>query len=155
MNGSGLTTQEAANLLEKYGKNEITSSHKIRPLEIFLAQFKSFLILILFLAAGLAALAGERIDTIFILIIIILNAIFGFFQEYKAEKAIAALKNMVVTRVRVIRDGREVEIDTTNLVPGDIFLIEEGQKIPADAKLVEAINSAVNELRFTGESVPV
>lgn len=155
MNDSGLTTQEAATLLEKYGRNEITSSHKIRPLEIFLAQFKSFLILILFLAAGLAALAGERIDTIFILIIIILNAIFGFFQEYKAEKAIAALKNMVVTRVRVIRDGREVEIDTTNLVPGDIFLIEEGQKIPADAKLLEAINLEVNEAPLTGESVPV
>ncbi len=152
---TGLSSQEAARLLSQYGKNEITSGKKIRPLEIFLSQFKSFLILILFFAAGLAFLAGERIDTIFILIIILLNAIFGFIQEYKAEKAIAALKNLVVTKVRVIRDGKEIEIDATELVPGDIFIIGEGQKIPADAKLLEAVNLEVNEASLTGESIPV
>ena len=151
----GLTSEEAATLLEKFGKNEITSGHKISPLEIFISQFKNFLILILFLAAGLAFLAGERIETVFILIIIILNAIFGFIQEYRAEKAIAALKSMVVTRVRVIRDGRQIEINTTDLVPGDVYIIGEGQKIPADARLLEAINLAVNEASLTGESVAV
>jgi len=155
MKNTGLSSEEAANLLEKYGRNEITSGQKIRPLEIFISQFKSFLILILFGAAVLAFLAGEKIDTIFILIIIILNSIFGFIQEYRAEKAIAALKSMVVTRVRVIRDNKEVEIDTADLVPGDVFLIEEGQKIPADAKLFEAVNLEVNEASLTGESIPV
>lgn len=155
MNLKGLTSAQAAGLLEKYGKNEITSGSKIKPLEIFISQFKSFLILILFIAAGLAFLAGEKIDTIFILIIITLNALFGFIQEYRAEKAIAALKSMVVTRVRVIRDGREIEINTVELVPGDIFIIEEGQKIPADALLLEAINLQVNEASLTGESIPV
>ncbi len=155
MKNVGLTSEEAANLLEKHGKNEITSGKKIRPLEILISQFKSFLILILFIAAGLAALAGEKLDTIFILIIIVLNAIFGFIQEFRAEKAIAALKNLVVTRVRVVRDGKEVEINATELVPGDVFIIEEGQKIPADAKLLEAVNLEINEASLTGESIPV
>ena len=155
MKNIGLTSEEAASLLENFGKNEITSGHKIRPLEIFISQFKSFLIIILFAAAGLSALAGERIDTIFILIIIILNAIFGFIQEYRAEKAIAALKSMVVVRVRVIRDGREIEINTVDLVPGDVYIIGEGQKIPADARLLEAVNLEINEASLTGESVPV
>lgn len=159
MKPTGLTSEEAAKLLEQYGKNEITSGKKIRPLEIFVSQFKSFLILILFIAAGLSFLAGLRtkewLDTIFILIIIVLNAIFGFIQEYRAEKSIAALKSLVITRVRVLRDGKEVEIDATELVPGDIFIIEEGQKIPADAKLLEAVNLEVNEASLTGESIPV
>lgn len=155
MRVEGLTSQEAAKLLTEYGKNEITSGEKIRPLEIFISQFKSFLILILFIAAGLAFLAGEQIDTIFILIIIVLNAIFGFIQEYRAEKAIAALKNMVVTRVRTIRDGKEVEVNTIDLVPGDVYIIEEGQKIPADARLIESVNLEVNEASLTGESIPV
>jgi Ca2+-transporting ATPase len=155
MKNIGLTSEEAAKLLEKHGRNEIVSGKKIRPLEIFISQFKSFLILILFIAAGLAALAGERLDTIFILIIIVLNAIFGFIQEFKAEKAIAALKTLVVARVRVVRDGKEVEINATELVPGDVFIISEGQKIPADAKLLDSVNLEVNEASLTGESIPV
>src|SRR3990167_9111872 len=155
MKTQGLSSTEAKKLLAQYGKNEITSENKIKPLEIFISQFKSFLIIILFAAALLAYLAGERLDTIFILIIITVNAIFGFIQEYRAEKAIAALKSMVITRVRAIRDGREIELSATELVPGDIFIIEEGQKIPADAKLLEAINLEVNEASLTGESMPV
>ena len=155
MINQGLTSEEAAELLEQFGKNEIISGHKIRPLEIFISQFKSFLILILFIAAILASLAGEKLDTIVIIVIIVLNSIFGFIQEYRAEKAIAALKHMVVTRVRVIRDGKEIEINTVDLVPGDAFIIEEGQKIPADGKLVEAVNLQLNEASLTGESLPV
>ena len=155
MINQGLTSEEAAKLLEQFGKNEIISGHKIRPLEIFISQFKSFLILILFIAAILASLAGEKLDTIVIIVIIVLNSIFGFIQEYRAEKAIAALKHMVVTRVRVIRDGKEIEINTVDLVPGDAFIIEEGQKIPADGKLVEAVNLQLNEASLTGESLPV
>jgi len=155
MKTQGLSSTEAKKLLAQYGKNEITSGNKIKPLEIFISQFKSFLIIILFVAAGLAFFAGERLDTIFILIIITVNAVFGFIQEYRAEKAIAALKSMVVTRVRAVRDDKEIELDATELVPGDIFIIEEGQKIPADAKLLEAINLEINEASLTGESMPV
>lgn len=151
----GLSQEEAEKRLQTYGKNEIPSQTKIRPFSIFLSQFKSFLILILLFAIPIAYLAGERLDAIFILIIVILNAIFGFVQEYRAEKAIESLKKMVVERVRVIRDGQEEEIDSRELVPGDIFIIEEGQKVPADARLIEAFSLSLNEASLTGESTPV
>lgn len=151
----GLSAEVAKKRLATYGKNEIPSQTKIRPFSVFVSQFKSFLILILFAAIPVAYLAGERLDALFILVIVILNAIFGFVQEYRAEKAIESLKKLVVTRVRVIRDRHEEEIDSKELVPGDIFIIEEGQKISADAKLVEAFSLSVNEASLTGESSPV
>lgn len=152
---SGLTTEEAAARLEQYGPNVITGARGIRPLEIFLSQFKSFLVLILIAATLISFFVGEAFDAIVILAIVVLNAGFGFVQEYRAENAIAALRKLVISRVRVIRDGQEIEIDAQELVLGDLFLLEEGQKIPADADLVEAINLSVNEASLTGESQPV
>lgn len=155
MESQGLTFKEAESRLLKYGRNEIVSSGGIKPLVIFLSQFKSFLILILIAATPVAFFAGERLDAFFILVIILLNGLFGFIQEYRAERAIAALKKMVVERVRVIREGQEIEIDSKELVPGDVFIIDEGQKIPADARLIESFSLSLNEAPLTGESSAV
>lgn len=151
----GLSTLEARERLRTYGPNVLVSARRIRPLEIFLSQFKSALVLILIAAAAISFFVSEPLDAVVILAIVFLNALFGFIQEYRAENAIAALKKLVVNRVRVIRDGGEVEINAEELVPGDIFLLEEGQKIPADGKILEAINLSVNEASLTGESMPV
>lgn len=152
---TGLTSKEAANRLEQYGPNILIGGHKIFPLQIFLSQFKSFLVAILIAAVFLSYLVGEVLDAAVIMAILVLNAGFGFFQEYRAENAIAALKKMVINRVRVNRDGKETEINAEELVPGDVFFFEAGQKIPADAKLLEAIGLTVNEAPLTGESAPV
>lgn len=151
----GLSTLEARERLRTYGPNVLVSARRIRPLEIFLSQFKSALVLILIAAAAISFFVSEPLDAVVILAIVLLNALFGFIQEYRAENAIAALKKLVVNRVRVIRDGGEVEINAEELVPGDIFLLEEGQNIPADGQLLEAINLAVNEASLTGESAAV
>ncbi|MEX1068428.1 MAG: cation-translocating P-type ATPase [Patescibacteria group bacterium] len=151
----GLTAAEAASRLEEFGPNVLVGGARVRPLKIFLSQFKSFMVAILIAAAVFSILVGERLDAIVILAIVVLNAGFGFFQEYRGENAIAALRRMVVNRIRVIREGQEMEINAEELVPGDIFLLRVGQKIPADAKLLEAINLSVNEASLTGESAPV
>lgn len=157
----GLTNKEALERLSQFGKNEITTFKKINPLSIFISQFKSFLILILIIAAllslasSIVAKSDDFLDTIFIFIILFVNAILGFVQEFKAEKAIAALKKMIVEKIRVIRDGEELEIDATLLVPGDVIIIEEGKRIPADAQLLSGFNIQTNEAPLTGESAPV
>jgi len=152
---SGLTSQEAATRLKEFGPNILIGEHKIRPLKIFLSQFKSLLVVLLIAAAVISLAVGENLDAVVILAIVVLNAGFGFIQEYRAENAIAALKRMVVNRVRVTRDGEEIEINAEELVPGDVFFFEAGQRISADAKLLEAINLTVNEASLTGESAPV
>ncbi|MFH1899380.1 MAG: HAD-IC family P-type ATPase [Patescibacteria group bacterium] len=112
--------------------------------------------MVLLIIASIASLfLGDLLDGIFILLIVILNGILGFIQEYKAEKTIAALKKMTVSSVRVMRDGVEQKIDSKLLVPGDVVILEEGGKIPADAKLLESLHLEVNEASLTGESMPV
>ena len=152
---SGLTSAEAEKRLEQFGPNVLAGGVRVSPLKIFLSQFKSFLVAILMIAAVFSFFVGEDLDAIVILAIVVLNAAFGFIQEYRAENAIAALKRMVINRVRVIRDGQEFEINTEELVPGDVFLLGVGQKIPVDARLLEAVNLTVNEASLTGESAPV
>src|SRR3989344_1637733 len=151
----GLTSKEAEKLLEQYGKNEIKEQKKKSLFVKFLEQFNNFLVILLIFAALLSFFVGETVDGVLILGIVVLNALFGLYQEGKAEQAIAMLKKMTITKVRVIRDGKEQEIDSRFLVPGDVIFIEEGVKIPADAEVLEAKNLEINEAALTGESLPV
>ncbi len=150
----GLTENEVKQRLEKDGLNEIEKRKRITPFQIFVRQFTSFIVLILLAAVGISLLVGERLDAIVISIIIILNGMFGFTQEYKAEKAIESLRKLTALKAKVIRNGKEIEIDSKELVPGDIVLLETGSKVPADARLIQIAALQVDEASLTGESVP-
>ena len=152
---TGLTEQEAKARLVKFGPNEIAEPSPSSSLKVFLSQFKSFLVLILLLAAGVSLLIGERLDFIFIFLIVILNAAIGFFQEAKAEREVRALKNLIVPQARVVRNGKEKIIRASEIVPGDLVVLSQGDKIPADGVLIEGTALLVNEAVLTGESVPV
>lgn len=151
----GLTAQEVEERLTQLGPNSLPEEAGLSRLKILLHQFKSPLIYILIVAAIVTALLGEFIDTGVIVAVVILNAIVGYFQEYKAETSVRALKSMVVARARVIREGKEGEIATEDLVPGDIVLLASGAKVPADLRLVEVTELRAEEAALTGESVPV
>ncbi len=151
----GISTKQAHKRIEKYGLNEIKEKKKISPFAIFLSQFKSPLIIILFVAIAATALIGEYTDVVLISIIVLFNAVFGFVQEYKAEKSIEALKKLSSLKATVLRNGKEQVIDAKNLVPGDIILLEEGEKIPADARVIESISMQTHESALTGESTSV
>ncbi|MBM3283521.1 cation-translocating P-type ATPase [Candidatus Gottesmanbacteria bacterium] len=152
---NGLTARDAEELLEKHGLNEIKETSKFTLLKSFLSQFNNFLTILLILAACISFLLGERIDSFFIFLIVILNSLFGLYQEAKAEKSLETLKQLTVSLVRVVRDGKQQEIDSRFLVPGDIVYLEEGNKIPADGKVLESMHLEVNEASLTGESLPV
>jgi len=151
----GLTTHQATQQLKQYGRNVISEQKKQPLIFKLLSQFNNLLILLLIGAAALSFVISEPLDGGLILIIVILNALFGFYQELKAEQSIAALKKMTVTKVRVVRDGQEIEIDSQLLVPGDYVYIEEGNKVPADCRVVESLNMEINEAALTGESLPI
>ena len=151
----GLTSAEVEKNLEKYGYNEIIHKERFRLLKIILSQFTSLLIIILIIAGVTSILLNEIIDGIAILAIVVINAIIGFIQEYKAENAVKALKKMVIPTAIVIRDGQEQEIDIREIVPDDIVILNEGDKIPADLKILEAYSLKIDESMLTGESVPV
>lgn len=151
----GLTSRDAEKLLDTYGTNELHQTTHTSKFAMFLAQFTSPLVIILLIATVLSFILGDVVESILILCIVIANALLGFAQENKAENAIAALKQLTVTLTRVLRDGNIIEIDSRQIVPGDIIYIEEGNKIPADAKIVEALHFEVNESSLTGESMPV
>ena len=151
----GLTQEAAEKRLKKYGPNEIREEKKISPLKILLGQFHNFLIYILIFAAAVSLVIGEVADSIVIVVILVLIGIIGFIQEYRAEKAIDALKKMASLKARAIRDGRELQVDVARIVPGDIVLLETGDKIPADARIFEGHNTLTQESILTGESAPV
>jgi len=151
----GLTETRATELLTQYGQNVIAEQKKKGFFTKFFEQFNNFLTLLLLTAAVLSFFIGETVDGALILAIVVLNALFGLYQEAKAEEAIDALKQITVTKVRVIRDGIEKEIDSKFLVPGDVIFMEEGVKVPADCSLLEAVNLEMNEAAMTGESLPV
>ncbi|MBI2658009.1 calcium-translocating P-type ATPase, PMCA-type [Candidatus Woesearchaeota archaeon] len=153
--GKGLSDQEAESRLKEYGLNEIKESKKIPPWKIFLDQFKSVVLWILIAATLISAFLKEYIDAMVILIIIILIAVLGFILEYRAEKAIEALKKLSSLKATVIRNSQKREIDAKHLVPGDIISVETGNKVPADARLLEAFNLQAQEAALTGESQPV
>ncbi|MEM5797718.1 MAG: calcium-translocating P-type ATPase, SERCA-type [Candidatus Aenigmatarchaeota archaeon] len=152
---SGISELEAQIRLKATGYNELKEKKKITPLTLFLNQFKSFLVLILVIAAVISYLIENIIDAILIGIIIIVNALFGFIQEFKAEKTLESLKKLSAPHAKVIRDGKEKLVDARELVPGDILVINEGDRIPADARIIEAFNLKVDESSLTGESIPV
>ncbi|MBP6185882.1 MAG: HAD-IC family P-type ATPase [Saprospiraceae bacterium] len=150
----GLTNEAVLERREKYGWNTLTET-KLTPWYIFfIRQFRSLLILILVIAAGIAWSAGKEVDAWVIIGIVFINAFIGFYQELKAEGAVTALKKMVIHKARVRRDGHVVSLPTRELVPGDIILLEEGDNIPADARILHAKNIRTIEASLTGESVP-
>ena len=151
----GLSSQEAANRLEHYGLNELVETGKKNPWRILWEQMTSIMVVILIIAAIISLVLGEYLDAIVITAIILINAAIGFQQEYKAEEAMSALKKMAVPLVKVRREGHISEISATELVPGDIVLMETGNSVPADCRLVESVNLRIEEAALTGESVPV
>ncbi len=148
----GLTLAEVETRHQRYGPNQITERGGRGRLQIFLSQFTGLLVVILIVAAIVSVLVGDLKDAIAILAIVVLNAILGFVQEYRAEQAMAALKQLAVPVVRVRREGETREIPATELTPGDIVLLEAGNLVPADGRLVESANLRVQEAILTGES---
>jgi Ca2+-transporting ATPase len=151
---TGLAEEEARQRLEEYGINELKQRDKISPFQILIRQFTSCIVFILLAALIISLLIGEKLDAIVISTIVVLNGVFGFVQEFKAEKAIEALRKLTALKAKVIRDGKEAEIDSRELVPGDIVLLETGSKVPADARLIDIAAFQVDEASLTGESVP-
>lgn len=150
----GLTRAEAQRRLAQYGHNQLLEKKKLPPWMIFFNQFRDFMILILMAAAVLSGVMGDITDTIIILIIVVLNALIGFIQEYRAEKAMEALKRMSLTKAIVLRDGQKQVLSSLELVPGDIVEIEAGHVVPADIRLTEVFSLRIDESSLTGESVP-
>lgn len=151
---AGLSSQKAKERLSEYGPNELPEKKKKNIFARFFKHFNDILIYILLVAAIVTAFLGEYVDTIVILLVAVINAAIGFFQENKAEKALDNIRNMLSLKANVIRDGKRKEIDATDVTIGDIFLLNPGDKIPADARLIETSNLKVEESSLTGESVP-
>lgn len=151
----GLSQAEAEARLKRYGANLLAEKPPRPAWHLLLSQFKSFLILVLIIAAILAATIGDIKDGIVILVVVVINALLGFYQEFQAEKSLAALKKMLALKAKVRRDGNTLEISADQLVPGDIVILEAGNKIPADGRIVIAYSLEVDESSLTGESVPV
>ncbi|NIP43911.1 MAG: HAD-IC family P-type ATPase, partial [Aliifodinibius sp.] len=152
---SGLSDSDVKNRLLKFGKNELIEAKQKTIWSILWAQLTDTMVVILIIAAVISLLIGDLKDFIAILAIVFINAIIGLVQEYRAEQALAALKEMATPIVKVRRNGELQEINSIDLVPGDIFILETGAIIPADGRLVEDVNLRVEEASLTGESVPV
>ena len=152
---TGLDAAEAARRLELYGPNQIAAAPRPTFLQLLLAQFNNFIILLLVAAAAISGLLGEWIDAAAILAIVILNATLGVIQERRAEEALAALKKLAAPEAQVLRGGSRQTIPGPDIVPGDIVFIEAGNFVPADLRLMEAVNLRLEEAALTGESVPV
>lgn len=151
----GLATEEVLKRRTQYGTNELIEKGTKNPLLILWEQFTDAMVVVLIVAAGISFFLHETLDAFVILAIVILNAVLGFVQEYRAEQAMAALKRMAAPVVRVRREGHIVEVESRELVPGDIVLLEAGGAIPADARVIEEANLRVQEAALTGESEPV
>lgn len=151
----GLSLHEVTQLLQKHGKNVISTQKPISALHIFLSQFPTFLNGILFLAASFSLFIGDILDSIFIFAILLLNGVVGFIQEYNAEKSLEKLNDYVKPLSRVIRDGKETQIATADIVPGDVVILSEGDRIPADGVFLHHEDLEVDESILTGESLPV
>ena len=151
----GLSPEEVGKRLGQYGPNELMYEEKASPWALFFNQFKNILIVILIVATLLSALVGEYVDAAIILVIIVFVAVLGFVQEYRAERALDALKSMLTPMITVLRGGTELEVASKELVPGDVLVLEAGDRIPADARLVENHSIHCDEAPLTGESLPV
>lgn len=151
----GLSSEEAGKRLERFGRNELEERGAVSSWRILLRQFQELMVIILIIAAIISLALGEIIDTVVIMAIVFINAAIGYSQEQRAEEAMAALKKMAIPTVRVRRDGEVKEISSTDLVPGDIVLLEAGNVVPADGRMIEGANLKAQEAALTGESEPV
>lgn len=151
----GLSSEKVFLLRKDYGLNELPSKKSASVLKLFFSQLLSMLSILLIIASVLSFLIGDKLDGTLILFILLLNALLGFWQEYKVSKELEALRKLEVSESRVIRGGVEIKISSKELLPGDLIILESGDKVPADACLVEASNVSVNESSLTGESLPV
>jgi Ca2+-transporting ATPase len=152
---SGLSNEEAARRLAAHGPNELEAADVIAPWQILVAQFKNVLILILLVAVGLSAVLGHATEAAVISVIVVFAAVLGFVQEYRAERAIEALRQMAAPNATVVRDGKEDDVPARELVPGDVVLLRAGDRASADARLSEVVALQVEESALTGESLPV
>ncbi|MFH1906180.1 MAG: cation-translocating P-type ATPase [Chloroflexota bacterium] len=152
---AGLTGAEAARRLAEHGPNELQAAHHISPWMILFEQFKNVLIVVLLVATALSAFLGHGVEAVAITVIVLFAVILGFVQEYRAERAIEALRRMAAPTSTVLRDGEESEVPARNLVPGDVVVLRAGNRVPGDARLIESVNLQIQEAALTGESVPV
>jgi len=151
----GLSGEEVKRRLRKYGKNKIADGKGNTPFKVFLRQFANPLVILLVVAAAVSAALGNSLDATLIIAIVVINGIFGFIQEYRAEKAIEALRKMGAPRARVVRDGSIVMVPAEELVPGDVIILQEGDVVSADVRLLDTRSLRVDESMLTGESLPV
>jgi Ca2+-transporting ATPase len=152
---TGLSSEEVTRRLGEFGYNELKEKKKVTPLQIFLNQFKDIFVIMLLVATIISFLIGETVDAITIAVIVILNSVVGFIQEYRSEKAMEAMKKLTAPKARVIRDGNETMVDAREIVPGDIVLLEAGDRVPADGRLIETVDLKADEAVLTGESTDV
>lgn len=152
---SGLSKEEASERLKQYGPNELAREVRISPFQILIRQFNSPLIYVLFIAAIISFAVDHLLDAFVILGIVVINSIIGFFQEYRAEKSMQALRKLAAPQATVIREAQRVTISTMELVPGDVIALVTGDKVPADARVIDSKNLKTDEASLTGESVPV
>jgi len=151
----GLSSEEVQHRLQEYGYNELVERKRVTLLEIFLSQFKDVFVIMLLIATAISFLIGEIVDASTIGVIVVLNSVVGFVQEYRSEKAMEAMKKLTAPKARVLRNGEEMIIPGREVVPGDIVILEEGDRVPADGRLVEVVELKTNEAALTGESTPV
>lgn len=151
---AGLSAQEAAQRLAQHGPNELQAVQRVSPWALLLEQFKNVLIIILLVASALSILLGHGVESIAIAVIVLFAVLLGFVQEYRAERAIEKLRQMAAPTARVVRDGVEQETLARDIVPGDIIILRAGDRVPADARVIEAINLQAEEAALTGESLP-
>ncbi|MFH0852406.1 MAG: HAD-IC family P-type ATPase [bacterium] len=151
----GLSGQEAAVRLKKFGPNTLPQEKPYSKIRLFLSQFNSSLMYILLVTVVISFSLGHYSDTVFIIIVLLINSIVGFYQENKANQSLLALRKMVKIRARVLRDGYEKEIDSEELIVGDAVFLKSGDKVPADGRIIEAKNLKINEASLTGESQAV
>lgn len=153
--GPGLSSAESIRRQDEIGPNLLATAEGVPWWRMLLAQFQDFMVLVLLAATAVSYLMGEKADAITIVIIVILNAVLGFVQEFRAERSLEALKQLTAPTARVRRDDRELQVPARDLVPGDVLLLEAGDRIPADARILEASSLEAEEAALTGESLPV
>ncbi len=151
----GLSSEEAEKRFQKFGPNQLPEQKRVSPFTLLISQFSSFIVWTLIVAAFIAGFLGEWIDATAIGVIVILNALLGFFQEFRAEKSLAALRKMATPFSKVIRSGELQTLPSEKIVPGDLVLIEAGDRIPADGRIIQSIELSTQEAALTGESMPV
>ncbi len=151
---SGLTSEKASALIEKFGKNTIEREVKFSSINLLISQYKNIITVILLFATLFSIFIGDLIDAVFIFTVLLINGVFGFIQEYRSQKTMEKLKDLTSPRAFVIRNGQETEIDAENIVPQDLVVLREGDRVPADGKITSGMQIEVNESILTGESLP-